>query len=86
MTKGLFRYQQAGGMHFISFSRVHNPVKRGLVNEPEEWPWSSFRHYATGVAGTVEIERFWTAAGREGFIQSQVSKARPGAPVFVVGN
>ena len=22
-----------------------NPVKRGLVEEPEEWPWSSFRNY-----------------------------------------
>lgn len=23
-----------------------NPVKRGLVLEPEQWAWSSFRHYA----------------------------------------
>jgi putative transposase len=23
-----------------------NPVKRGLVREPRDWPWSSFRHYA----------------------------------------
>ena len=23
-----------------------NPVKRGLVERPEDWPWSSFRHYA----------------------------------------
>ncbi len=23
-----------------------NPVKRGLVREPQDWPWSSFRHYA----------------------------------------
>jgi putative transposase len=37
-----------------------NPVKRGLVAKPEEWPWSSFRHYATGVAGAVEIESQWT--------------------------
>ena len=22
-----------------------NPVKRGLVEKPEDWPWSSFRHY-----------------------------------------
>ena len=38
-----------------------NPVKRGLVSKPEDWPWSSFRHYATGSAGTVEIESEWTA-------------------------
>jgi len=41
-----------------------NPVTRGLVEKPEEWPWSSFRHYATGVNGTVEIESQWTAFGR----------------------
>lgn len=36
---------------------VHrNPVKRGLVAQPEDWPWSSYRHYATGVDGVVEIE------------------------------
>ena len=33
-----------------------NPVYRGLVERPEAWPWSSFRHYATGEVGTVEIE------------------------------
>ena len=41
-----------------------NPVKRGLVARPEDWPWSSFRHYATGVEGPVEIESLWTAAKR----------------------
>jgi putative transposase len=38
-----------------------NPVKRGLVAEPEDWLWSSFRHYASGVKGTVEIESQWIA-------------------------
>ena len=38
-----------------------NPVKRGLVACPEEWPWSSYRHYLTGEPGTVEIESHWTA-------------------------
>jgi putative transposase len=41
-----------------------NPVKRGLVAKPEDWPWSSFRHYASGVKGTVEIESKWTAFRR----------------------
>lgn len=41
-----------------------NPVVRGLVARPEEWPWSSYRHYATGLRGYVEIESFWTAADR----------------------
>ena len=43
-----------------------NPVTRGLVARPEEWKWSSFRHYLTGEIGTVEIESFWTAGRREG--------------------
>ena len=42
-----------------------NPVKRGLVLKPDDWPWSSFRHYATGIEGTVEIESEWTASKRE---------------------
>jgi putative transposase len=41
-----------------------NPVARGLVEKPEDWPWSSFRHYATGARGTVEIESQWTAFRR----------------------
>jgi putative transposase len=42
-----------------------NPVQRGLVERPEDWPWSSFRHYATGEIGVVEIESGWTARRRE---------------------
>jgi putative transposase len=42
-----------------------NPVVRGLVARPEEWACSSFRHYATGYEGTVEIESEWTARKRE---------------------
>lgn len=41
-----------------------NPVRRGLVEKPEDWRWSSFRHYQTGVRGTVEIESEWTAQER----------------------
>jgi putative transposase len=56
-----------------------NPVVRGLVEKPEDWPttpatktcrwgsrsWSSFRHYKTGIEGTVEIESEWTGWRRE---------------------
>jgi putative transposase len=41
-----------------------NPVKKGLAERPEDWLWSSFRHYATGVEGVVEIESQWTARKR----------------------
>ena len=42
-----------------------NPVKRGLCNRAEDWEWSSFLHYATGIAGRVEIESEWEATKRE---------------------
>jgi putative transposase len=56
----------------LSFSTSHeirvrrNPVVRGLVQKPEQWKWSSFRHHATGIQETVETESFWTAARRNG--------------------
>jgi putative transposase len=42
-----------------------NPVRRGLVRRPEDWKWSSFLHYATGIEGVVEIESEWTVRKRE---------------------
>jgi putative transposase len=42
-----------------------NPVVRGLVERPEDWEWSSFRHCLTGAEGAVEIESWWTARKRE---------------------
>ncbi len=42
-----------------------NPVTAGLCERPEDWEWSSFRHYATGCEGRVEIESEWTARKRE---------------------
>ncbi|HVO63708.1 MAG TPA: transposase [Terriglobales bacterium] len=32
-----------------------NPVTRGLVDEPGQWPWSSFRSYMFGEPGLVKI-------------------------------
>jgi len=32
-----------------------NPVTRGLVRKPEEWAWSSFRHYQSLSLGIVMI-------------------------------
>lgn len=32
-----------------------NPVKRGLVSDPEAYPWSSARHYASGESGPVTM-------------------------------
>lgn len=41
-----------------------NPVKRGLMEKPEDWIWSSFRHYALRHDCGVEIESLWTADAR----------------------
>ena len=38
-----------------------NPVKRGLVLEPEQWAWSSFRYYAYGEQGKALIDEQKTA-------------------------
>ena len=55
-----------------------NPVKRGLVERPEDWKWSSF-HYATGTEGIVEIESQWTARRRERIGVVLVARAHPPA-------
>jgi putative transposase len=52
--------------HIEKLRYIHrNPVRRGLVAKPEDWVWSSFRHYASGIEGAVEIESEWTAVRRE---------------------
>jgi putative transposase len=33
-----------------------NPVKRGLVLAPEQWAWSSYRHYAYNEMGPVVVD------------------------------
>ena len=59
-----------------------NPVTRGLVAKAEDWVWSSFRHYATGVEGTVEIESFRTAWKRgEASIPPTSQKRDVGHPI-----
>ncbi|HEX8814551.1 MAG TPA: transposase, partial [Terriglobales bacterium] len=36
-----------------------NPVKRGLVKVPEQWRWSSYRHYFLGESGPVQVNVGW---------------------------
>ena len=35
-----------------------NPVRRGLVLEPEQWAWSSYRAYAFGEVGVVKLNQW----------------------------
>ena len=60
-----------------------NPVKRGLVQSPEDWPWSSFRHYVSGVEGVVEIESQWTVKRKEqmGIVFQPFSQSQNPRPV-----
>jgi putative transposase len=37
-----------------------NPVGSKLVEEPEQWRWSSFRYYAYGEEGVVKINQWPT--------------------------
>ena len=50
-----------------------NPVVRGLVQQPGDWRWSSFRHYALGEFGNVEIESEWTAGRRKAALMQEPS-------------
>jgi hypothetical protein len=60
------------------------PVKRGLVERPGDWLWSSFHHYLTGEEGVVEIESHWTATRRESreFIPPFGDATRPKSPAI----
>jgi REP-associated tyrosine transposase len=37
-----------------------NPVKRGLVESPEQWRWSSYRFYSLDEPGPVQVNVGWT--------------------------
>ena len=37
-----------------------NPVKRGLVESPEQWGWSSYRFYLLEEVGPVQVNVGWT--------------------------
>ena len=34
-----------------------NPVRRGLVSHPKDWPWSSWSHHAKGAEGLILIDQ-----------------------------
>ena len=61
-----YDFNVSGHEKFVEKLRyIHrNPVRRGLTEKPEDWKGSSFRHYQTGMRGTVEIESEWTARER----------------------
>ena len=46
------RVEKLGYMH-------GNPVKRGLVADPDDWRWSSYRFYFLGEVGLVRVNEGW---------------------------
>ena len=77
--------QEHSGSNAAIWPMHRNPVKRGLVEAPEQWQWSSFRHYATGEIGMVEIESFWTAGRRESLRDPRSQNRDLRHPGYVVG-
>ena len=59
---------------------ARNPVEAGLCARPDEWKWSSYRHYALRERLPVEIESEWTARDREAKITGQKRKFLPPPP------
>jgi putative transposase len=50
----------------------HNPVKRGLVEQPEQWEWSSYRAYFHGEDGAVRVNfQEWPVEIQIGSIPAQ---------------
>jgi hypothetical protein len=48
-----------------------------LVKHPEEWKWSSYRHYAFRKMGPVEVDSEWTARDRDAKITGQKRRLLP---------
>ena len=60
-----------------------NPVTRGLVRQPEQWPWSSYRSSAFGEDGAVRINQWGVAKMKippPGGMSPHLYKKRKGGP------
>jgi hypothetical protein len=66
-----------------------NPVIRGLVERPEDWRWSSYRHYLLDQPGPVEISRLGRRETDRAFARwthliDDRTVAKMGHPIVVV--
>ena len=60
-----------------------NPVTRGLVSEPDQWAWSSFRSYAYGERGMVRVNfQEWRIRVKPRPRESFGKAAMPHAPLI----
>lgn len=67
LATAILRPQRPGERGIYPGAEVHspNPVKRGLVEKPEDSPWSSYRHNALDGQAIVAIESPWAAHKRK---------------------
>ena len=52
MPAGLKRHYGIGHLHCLHA----NPVIRGLLRHPKDWPWSSWSFYGKGELGLLRID------------------------------
>jgi hypothetical protein len=45
------------GFRIIGYVMRNNPVKRGLVAQPGDWPWSSWRYYYLDDSSVLAMDR-----------------------------
>jgi putative transposase len=57
-----------------------NPVRRGLVDNPEDWIWSSYRYYSLGEKGPVEVDASWVKRWMAEKKPTLRKSAKDGAP------
>jgi hypothetical protein len=60
-----------------------NPVKRGLVERPEQWRWSSFRSYLYGEVGAVRVNyQEWPLEIERRPVEKFNDESRPPRPLI----
>jgi hypothetical protein len=72
LARSLYRFRQDGGGYhrdcrsdneaLKQVRYIHdNPVRRGLVADPEQWYWSSARCWISGETGPVAVDKGFLA-------------------------
>jgi putative transposase len=62
LAGALLRFQRVDDKETRGKAEIYAPqsVKRGLVESPEQWRWSSYRFYFLEEAGPVRVNEGWT--------------------------
>ncbi|MCX6032960.1 MAG: hypothetical protein NT169_27195 [Chloroflexi bacterium] len=55
MTRAHLRLRTPQKLNYIH----RNPVRAGLVEQPEQYAYSSYRNYVNGDNSLIEIDRDW---------------------------